>query len=454
MLDLLIKNGVIVDGQSSMRGSIGIAGSRIAGRFASGLDLPAARQVVDAKGLLVMPGVIDPHVHFYGEGIGEYSKLAVQGGVTTFIGMIRGAPEEPLAAVVDRHLNDGSAASVTDFSFHIVLYDREDTVAQISDLAKRGFRSYKMFLAYKRRGMMVRDAFLFEAMHEIRKHGGIALAHAENGEFIDYMEQRAIREGRTSVEHYEPTRPAEAEAASIELLALAAHATGCPTYVVHLSSDQGLAAIHRARRRGVPIWVETCPQYLLMDNDTMCRHGATAKIAPPLRTKADLRALGTALLTGALNTIGSDHASYGLSAKQVDCANIFDSPFGMSGAPTLFPAMFTWALDHNVPLPIVVRAMSETPARLFGLSHRKGTLAPGADADIILVDPKARQKVDFKTHSPNVCPSPLEGESLAGWPLVTVSRGEVVWRDGRVTGTAGRGEVVPQQGTQIASLEA
>lgn len=453
MLDVLIKNGLIVDSQTFMRGSIGIAGSRIVARYAQGVELPAAREVIDAKGLLVMPGVVDPHVHFYGEGIGDYSRLAVQGGVTTFIGMIRGEPTEPLASVVDRHLKDGRAASVTDFSFHVVLYDREETVAQIGELASRGFRSYKMFLAYKRRGMMVRDAFLYEAMEEIRKQRGIALAHAESGEFIDHLEQVAIREGRTSVEHYEATRPAEAEAAAIEGLALAAQATGCPTYVVHLSSDQGLAAVQRARRRGVPIWVETCPQYLLMDNDTMCRHGHTAKIAPPLRTPRDQRSLGTALLTGALNTIGSDHASYSMSAKQSNCGSIFESPFGMSGAPTLFPAMFTWALDHGVPLSIVVRAMSETPARLFGLSHRKGTLSPGADADIILVDPKVRQAVDFQKVSPNVCPSPLDGESLAGWPLITLSRGEVVWRDGKVTGAAGRGDVVPQLGTGIEDLD-
>jgi dihydroorotase (multifunctional complex type) len=448
MLDLLIKNGVIVDGQTSTEGHIGITGSRIVGRFAQGAGLPAARQVIDAQGLLVMPGVVDPHVHFYGEGIGEYSRLAVQGGVTTFIGMIRGAPEEPLASVVDRHESDGAAASVTDFSFHVVLYDREDTVAQIDALAERGFRSYKMFMAYKRRGMMVRDNFLYEAMTEIRKVGGIALAHAESGEMIDYLEQAAIREGRTSPEHYEPTRPAEAEAAAIEVLALAAQATGCPTYVVHLSSGQGLAAVERARHRGVPIWVETCPQYLLMDNHTLCRHGATAKIAPPLRASGDRRTLGTALLTGGLNAIGSDHASYSPAAKLEGCGSIFDAPFGMSGAPTLFPSMFTWALDNNVPLPIVVRAMSETPARLFGLAHRKGSLAPGADADIIVVDPSARKVVDFKTNSPTVCPSPLEGESLAGWPLITISRGDVVWRDGQVQGSAGRGQLVPQQSVQ------
>src|SRR5690606_25833128 len=123
-----------------------------------------ARETIDADGLMVLPGVVDPHVHFYGEGIGEYSRLAVRGGVTTFMGMIRGAPEVPLAQVVGEHQRDGIAASVTDFSFHVVLYDREDTIPQIAGLAAQGFRSFKMFMAYKRRGMMASDAFLFSAM--------------------------------------------------------------------------------------------------------------------------------------------------------------------------------------------------------------------------------------------------------------------------------------------------
>jgi len=444
MLDLLIRNGSIVDGQGAMPGSIGVAGSRIAARYAMGAEPPAARKTLDADGLMVLPGVVDPHVHFYGEGIGEYSRLAVRGGVTTFMGMIRGAPEIPLAKVVEEHRQAGLAAAVTDFSFHVVLYDREDTIAQIAALATQGYRSFKMFMAYKRRGMMVRDEFLIAAMAEIRKVGGIALIHAEHGELVDYLEQAAVAAGRVAVEYYEPTRPAEAEAAAIEVVALAAHATGCPAYVVHLSSDQGLAAVERARRRGVPIWAETCPQYLLMGDDTLRRLGAPAKVAPPLRSAADRRSLGTALMTGAVNTIGSDHASFGPGAKAGGGDNIFAAPFGMSGAPTLWPAMFTWALDSGFPLPVLVRAMAESPARLFGLSHRKGTLTPGADADIILVDPKVRQTVDIAAISPNVCPNPQAGDPLAGWPRITISRGEVVWRDGEVVGAPGRAELIAQ----------
>jgi D-hydantoinase len=449
MLDLLIKNGTLIDAQGSFRGSLGVSSSRIVVRLAHDVELPAARRSIDANGLLVMPGIVDPHVHFYGEGMGDYSRLAAMGGVTTYIGMIRGEPEQRLADVVEQHRLEGTASSLVDFSFHVVLYDREDTISQLAAIAARGLRSYKVFLAYKRRGMMASERFLFSVMEEVRRHGGVVLVHSEDGELVDRLEQSAIAAGRVRPEDYAATRPPEAEAAAIDMVGLAAQATGCPAYIVHVSSADGLAAVERARRRGIPLWAETCPQYILMGNDELLRHGALARIAPPLRTRADQQALGTALMTGAINTIGSDHASYSQAAKAKGRDNIFDAPFGMPGAPTHFPCMFTWALEKGVPLPILVRAMSQTPARLFGLDSRKGSLSPGADADVILVDPEERRVVDAERIWCGVCPNPLAGALLGGWPQTTISRGVVVWENGEFTASGGRGELIPQVGREF-----
>lgn len=445
MIDLLVANGVIIDGQAAVRGSLAIGGGRIVARLAQGADLPAARTVIDAADRLVFPGVVDPHVHFYGEGIGDYSRLAAIGGVTTFIGMIRGAPDVPLAEVVAAQRAEGEAKALADFSFHTVLYDREDTIGQMSGLTAAGLRSFKLFLAYKRRGMMASERFLFAAMAEARRLGSIVLVHAEDGEAIDWLEQAALDAGHKTSDHYEPSRPVEAEAASIEMVALAAQVTSCTCYIVHLSSAAGLAAIQRARSRGVPLWAETCPQYILMDDETLRRHGAGAKIAPPLRSPADRRALAAGLLTGEINTVGSDHASHAVAAKEAGGGDIFAAPFGMAGSPTLWPAMYSWAVENAIPLPILVRAMSETPARLFGLGHRKGHLLPGADADLMIVDPRERRTVDASAFWPKVAPSPLAGASLMGWPELTLSRGEVIARAGKAIARLQRAQFIPQE---------
>ena len=444
MLDLLIKNARIVDGEGVARGSLAIAGSKIAARFAEGMELPPARQVIEAGDLMLLPGIVDPHVHFYGEGIGGYSRLAVMGGVTTFIGMIRGAPEEPLADVLSRHVEEANAQAVADYSFHLVLHDRDDVPGQVAAAAALGFRSFKMFLAYKRRGIMVSERFLHEAMRAIHAIGGIALIHAEVGEVIDSLEQAAMAAGHRTPAHYAPTRPPEAEAAAIETVALASEVTGCPAYIVHVSSQAGLGAVMRARARGIRLWAETCPQYILMGNGTLLKHGAVARIAPPLREAADQRSLAAALATGVINTVGSDHASYAWAAKTAAGEDIFAAPFGMPGAPLHWPSMYTWAIDSGVALPTLVRAMTQAPAQMFGLGDRKGTLLPGADADLVLIDGATRRTLDAARVWPDVAPNPLVETPLAGWPELTLSRGEIVWQNGEVVAKPPRAQQISQ----------
>jgi dihydropyrimidinase len=213
---------------------------------------------------------------------------------------------------------------------------------------------------------------------------------------------------------------------------------------VHVSSQAGLVAVSNARARGIPLWAETCPQYILMNDDTLRKHGALARIAPPLRQPTDQRALATALATGVINTVGSDHASYSPAAKAEGRDDIFAAPFGMPGAPIHWPSMFTWAVDTGVALPTLVRAMSQAPARMFGLAAGKGTLLPGADADIVLLDAKTRRKVDAAAVWPKVCPNPLADVAFAGWPQMTICRGVVVFRDGQVLAEPGRGEPIEQ----------
>jgi len=444
-LDLLVKNGTIHDGVSAFKGAVGVAGSSIVARFADGEELPSALTIVDAHGCLVVPGIIDPHIHLYGDGMSGYSRLAARGGVTTSIAMIRGEPEEPLGELVDRHCREGRSGSLTDFSFHVVLHDRPDTIGQIRDLAAQGFRSFKMFLAYKERGMMASEAFLYAAMDEIARIGGVALVHCEDGELVSRLESEAKALGKTEPQHYAPTRPPEAEASAIAVVAMASHATGCPAYIVHVSSAEGLAAIQAARRRGVHLWAETCPQYVLLGNEDLQTHGPAARIAPPLRSPADRLALGAALASGEMNTVGTDHACYSKEAKAKGAGDIFAAPFGMPGAPLLWPSMFTWAKNNQVPASTLLRAMVHMPAAIFGLGHRKGTLAPGADADIVIVDPNTARAGDPDELWPDLSPNPLATEKMTGWPVTTISRGEIIWNRDEFAVDNGRGQLVEQR---------
>lgn len=450
MLDLIVQNGTIADGLGLARGALGVVGERIVARYAEGEELPAARRVLDAEDCLVLPGLVDPHVHLYGDGFERYSKLAAMGGVTTSIAMVRGEPNERLRDVAQRNREDGLVGALVDFSFHMVLYDRPGTVGQIAELAAEGLHSYKMFLAYKSRGMMAAESFLFAAMDEICRTQGIALVHCENGELVDRLEAQAVAAGRRLPEHYASTRPPEAEASAIGVVALASQATGCPAYVVHVSSAAGLAAVEEARRRGVRLWAETCPQYILLDDAFLREQGAIARIAPPLRAVADRVALGAALSTGAINTLGTDHACYSLEAKAEGKGDIFKAPFGMPGAPLLWPSMYSWARREGVPLSALVRAMACMPAALFGLGHRKGSLAPGCDADIAIIDPDTPRVVDAGALWPGIAPHPLAGEALIGWPRTTISRGEVVWHNGEVTADVGRGQFIAQEARRDA----
>ncbi len=444
MIDLLVRDGTIADGAGARPGSLAVDGGRVAAWLAPGETAPAARRTIDAGGRLVLPGIVDPHVHFYGEGLGELSRLAALGGVTTFFGFLRGRPDDRLADLLAEARQEGEAKAVVDFGAHLVLHERPAALRELPAAVAAGVRSFKLFLAYKRRGLMVSERFLLDAMAAIAAAGGVALVHAEDGELIDWLEARAEAAGRRGLDAYAPTRPALAEALAIHLAGACARVTGCPAYIVHLSSAAGLDAVEAARRDGAALAVETCPQYLLLDDAALREQGPLAKVAPPLRSPRDREALGAALAAGRIDTVGSDHASHPRAAKETGRQDIFAAPFGMPGAPTLWPAMFTWASERGVPLPVLVRAMAEAPARLLGVGDRKGHLRPGADADLIIVDLTARRAVDAEAFWPAAAPSPLAGRALAGWPDITIVRGRVVCQDGEVVAGAGSGRFVPQ----------
>jgi dihydropyrimidinase len=297
-----------------------------------------------------------------------------------------------------------------------------------------------MFQAYKKRGMLFTDDQLLRGMELTGAHGGIAMVHAENGHVIDYLEDKLAREGKTGPEFYLASRPHFAEAEAVGRAIEIAGFARCPLYVVHLSTAAGLEHIARARTRGQTVYAETCPQYLLLTDAEMPRQKGLAKIAPPLRWDADREALWTGLAQGFVQTLGSDHAPFTVKDKVVGERDIFEAGFGMPGIETMLPLTLGEALRAGrLTVPQLAAAASENAAKIFGLYPRKGVIKPGADADLVVVDPDAEWTVsarDLHSRAGYTC---FEGWRVQGRIVMSWLRGRPLVKDGRLHQLPGYG---------------
>ncbi|MBI4280456.1 MAG: dihydropyrimidinase [Armatimonadetes bacterium] len=443
--DLIIRGGMVVTGGAVVEADVVVQDGVIAGVGRPG-TAPAAREVVDASGKHVIPGAIDAHFHFktfslHDDTLESAIRSAAHGGITTVVGFIRGREGMTARQTVDHFKAEGEKA-VVDFAFHLNLGPHDDFAAHIADGLERGITSFKMFMAYARRGFMLDDGLLYRAMRGVAAAGGLAMVHAENGSIIDRLEDEFAEAGRRSPVDFSHTRPAFAEVEAIRRAIQLAEAAGCPLYVVHVSTAGGCAAVAEARARGLPITGETCPQYLTLDDGAMARFGSLAKIAPPLRAVADRHALWQGLTRGDLSTVGSDHSPYRRTAKEAS-ADIFEVPFGAPGTETLLPVLYSeGVLRRGLSPAWLARVISENPARVFGLYPRKGIIAPGADADLVILDPSVRWTVraaDLHSVSDYTL---FEGMALLGRPVDSWVRGQRVLRGGEFIAEPGQGRYV------------
>jgi dihydropyrimidinase len=298
-----------------------------------------------------------------------------------------------------------------------------------------------MFMAYKKRQMKVSNEFMLRAMQTIKRLGATAMVHAENGEMIDVLEDQAIAAGHRGAEHFYPTRPNVAESEAINRAIDIATYVGCPLYIVHLSSAEGLARIKQARDAGLPVWTETCPQYLLLNDDDMRRHGALAKIAPPLRTANDNEALWAGISRGVIPVLATDHASYPLDAKEVGKSDIFQAPFGAPGVETLVPLAFSeGVVERKLSPSWLAQVLSENPAKIFQIYPKKGALQVGSDADLVVIDPERRTVIQAKNLHQGAGYTLFEGREVRGWPVLTMVRGQVLLDNGELKQGPGFGQ--------------
>ncbi len=443
--DLLIRGGKAVIGGKTVLCDIFTAAGRITSvRPHSGNPGHAAR-VIDARGLLVLPGVIDAHAHFRLRlGPGKYtaddftsgSAAAACGGVTAFIDYTgQGPGESPLQGLKAR-IKEAAGKTYTDFSFHCMLTGWEklkDPTGRMSECVKAGAPTFKMFTAYGARGLMAGDAALFSALEISRKLGALICIHAENGPIIDMLTERYAKKG--GIKALPMSRPPFTETEAVGRAAVLAACAGAPVYFVHLSTGGAAAIVTSARAAGLNVFGETCPQYLELDESRFNgKDGFMYSCCPPIRTKDDNAALWSAVNKGDLQVIATDNCTFTRAQKNAWKGDIRKLPMGMPGAQTLLATAYTYGVKAgNISLGKLVEALCENPARIMGLSARKGFIRPGADADFAIIDPSASVKVDARKLQHNTDFSPWQGQKLYGFPKYTVLRGHIIAESGELT---------------------
>jgi dihydropyrimidinase len=453
-VDLLVRGGRVVTATDDVEADVAIAAGRIAAIGPAAL-LPSADRVIDATGKIVFPGLIDCHLHV-GREYDDWRTAALAAartGLTSIVPFVTCEAGETLADATRRLREEAGAVASVDFGFHFILDHEPRLLDGLADAVRLGVRSFKMFMTYKKRGKrMVSDEFLCRAMERLAALDAVCQLHCENGDVLCYLEDKAIAEGRTAPTDFPATCPDWAEEEAINRAILIGRLTGCPVYVVHLSTRLGLERIKRAQGEGQRVWAETCPQYLLLTDAEMARLGPFAKIGPPLRPAAgqDREALWAGSAGGYIHTVASDHAPRPPHFKEPGRSNIFVDPqgtpipFGAPSLETLAALVYSEGVARRgLPLSWMARVLAENPARIFGLFPRKGAIRVGADADLTIWDPDAEWTIEQQQHLSVAGYTPYEGWRVRGRPWMTLLRGQVLLgADGALEQKPGSGQVL------------
>jgi len=443
--DTVVRGGTLVLPGGPVAADLAIVGGVVAA-IGRGLDAP---EVIDARHRLVLPGVVDPHVHaIHAEGYGSVSRAGLRGGVTTLGHHLYTPPDgDPVAAFEAARLEAG-AESAADFVFHVRLNDLARTAPAIATLVAAGSPSFKLFMAYGNRGIQVRDDEVVLAMQTAAAAGGTLLFHAENGHVADLLERQARARGETELRHYIAARPRWVESEAVLRLLQLVRLAGSRTYLVHLTCAESLAAVRDAKAAGLAVSAETCPHYLLLTAAEAEPLGAEAKMSPPLRDAADRDALWRALADGLLDCVGSDHSAFVREEKEVN-GDVFDAGFGVPGIGTMLPLLFDRGV-HGGRLSVerLAEIMATAPARAIGLGHRKGALAVGLDADLLLLDPQAPFVVDAAAEGERAYYSLYEGWRGRGVVQAVYQRGRLAFADGEVVAPPGSGRWIHRPTTR------
>jgi dihydropyrimidinase len=453
---LLIRNGEIVTPGSRVHADIYVENETIS-RIGKNLEPPPDAEIIDATGKLVFPGFIDPHVHIYLPFMATFAKdthetgsiAALIGGTTTYIEMCCPNRNDDALEGYELWKSKADGKSACDYAFHMsVTKFAKETESQLRQIVSDGTASFKIFLAYKN-FFGVDDGEMFQTLELAKRLGVIVTAHCENAELVARLQQMLVAEGKIGPEWHEPSRPESVEAEGTGRFATFLENTGATGYVVHLSCAKALRAALDAKSRGVKIHVESVLPHLLLDKTYAARPGVEGMkhvMSPPLREKHNQSALWNALAEGSIDTVGTDHCPFDTGQKLLGTDSFVNIPNGIPGIEDRINLLYTYGVKRGqLSLDRFVDSASTRAAKLFGLFPRKGDVAVGSDADLVIYDTNYRAVVSAKTQHVNNDYNGFEGMEIEGRPSVVTVRGKVQVRDGKFIGERGRGKMLKRE---------
>ncbi|WP_432247159.1 dihydropyrimidinase [Streptomyces sanyensis] len=459
----LIRGGLVVTAADEIHADVLVEDGRVAALAAHGT--PAAEswtadRVIDATGRYVIPGGVDAHTHmelpfggtFASDTFETGTRAAAWGGTTTIVDFAVQSVGRPLREGLDAWYAKADGNCAVDYAFHMILSDVDaSSLKEMDHLVEEGVTSFKLFMAYP--GVFYSDdGQILRAMQRSSANGGLIMMHAENGIAIDVLVEQALARGETDPRHHGEVRKVLLEAEATHRAIQLARVAGAPLYVVHVSAEEAVAELAAARDKGLPVFGETCPQYLFLSTDNLAEpdfEGAKYVCSTPLRPREHQAALWRGLRTNDLQVVSTDHCPFCFTGqKDLGRGDFSKIPNGLPGVENRMDLLHQAVVDGHISRRRWIEIACATPARMFGLYPKKGTIAPGSDADIVVYDPHATQTLSAATHHMNVDYSAYEGRTVTGRVETVLSRGETVIENRTYTGRAGHGVYTPRSTCQ------
>ncbi|MER5464706.1 dihydropyrimidinase [Streptomyces sp. NPDC002668] len=455
----LIRGGLVITAADEIHADVLIDDGRIAALAAHGSAVSeawTADRTIDATDKYVIPGGVDAHTHmelpfggtFASDSFETGTRAAAWGGTTTIIDFAVQSVGHALREGLDAWYAKADGKCAIDYGFHMILSDvNESSLKEMDKLVEEGITSFKLFMAYP--GVFYSDdGQILRAMQRSATNGGLIMMHAENGIAIDVLVEQALAEGRTDPRYHGEVRKALLEAEATHRAIQLARVAGAPLYVVHVSAEEAVAELVAARDKGLNVFGETCPQYLFLSTDNLAEpdfEGAKYVCSTPLRPREHQAALWRGLRTNDLQVVSTDHCPFCfVGQKELGRGDFSKIPNGLPGVENRMDLLHQAVVDGHLTRRRWIEIACATPARMFGIYPKKGTITPGADADVVIYDPHAEQTLSAETHHMNVDYSAYEGKRITGQVETVLSRGEVVIDGREFTGRAGHGQYTPR----------